>query len=51
MTFADWVDEWSAGLAVKQKTAVGYRSLLESRVLPTFGAVPLRRVTAAMVRA
>jgi len=49
--FGDWVEDWSAGLTVKPKTAAGYRSLLVSRVLPTFGAVPLRRITPAMVRA
>ena len=50
VTFADWVGNWSAGLTVKPKTAAGYQSLLESRVLPTFDAVPLRRITPAMVR-
>ena len=50
VVFGDWVEAWSAGLTVKPKTAAGYRSLLESRVLPTFGAVPLRRITSAMVR-
>ena len=49
--FGEWVEDWSAGLTVKPKTAAGYRSLLESRVLPTFGAVPLRRITPVMVRA
>jgi integrase len=51
VVFADWVGNWSKGLAVKPKTAAGYQSLLESRVLPTFGPVPLRRITPAMVRA
>jgi integrase len=50
VAFAVWVGNWSAGLMVKPKTLAGYRSLLRSRVLPTFGAVPLRRITSAMVR-
>jgi integrase len=50
VAFAEWVGNWSAGLMVKPKTLAGYRSLLRSRVLPTFGAVPLRRITSAMVR-
>ncbi|MCH8899898.1 MAG: site-specific integrase [Acidobacteria bacterium] len=51
VAFGEWVVDWSKGLTVKPKTAAGYRSLLKSRVLPTFGAVPLRRITPAMVRA
>lgn len=35
---------------MKPKTAAGYPSLLDSRVLPTFGPVPLRRITPAMAR-
>jgi len=51
VTFGNWVEAWFAGLTVKPKTAAGYRSLLESRILPTFGAIALRRITPAMVRA
>lgn len=48
--FSEWVAVWESGLSVKPKTAAGYRSLLRSRILPTFGAVPLRRISPAMVR-
>ena len=51
VVFGDWAEAWFTGLTVKPKTAAGYRSLLESRVLPTFGTVPLRRISPAMVRA
>jgi len=51
VTFADWSELWLAGLhGIEPKTRAGYESLLRSRVLPTFGEVPLNRITASAVR-
>jgi len=51
VTFGEWSEQWLAGLhSIKPKTLAGYESLLRSRVLPTFGAVELRRITTAAVR-
>lgn len=48
--FGEWSEGWLAGLHVKPKTAEGYASLLRSRVAPTFGRVPLSRITPASLR-
>lgn len=48
--FADHADTWMAGRIVKPKTRAGYRSLLDSRILPTFGKVPLNMITPDAVR-
>jgi hypothetical protein len=41
--YGDWASAWiDARRDLKPKTLDGYRSLLRSRVLPTFGAVRLR---------
>jgi integrase len=50
VTFGAWAERWLTGLHVKPKTGEGYRSLLRSRVLPTFGKVPLARITPAALR-
>jgi integrase len=36
-TFAEWADEWVAGLRVKPKTQLAYESSLRNHVLPAFG--------------
>jgi integrase len=41
---------WLAGLDIKPKTRAGYESLLRSRVLSSFGHLPLNRISPAMVR-
>ena len=44
--FSDWAEVWLAGkAAVTEKTWDGYESILRSRVLPTFGQVPVGKVT------
>lgn len=49
--YGEWAEQWLAGLADrKPKTLAGYRSLLDSRVLPTFGRLPLKSITTATVR-
>jgi integrase len=48
--YADWAGAWiDARSDLKLKTLDGYRSLLRSRVLPTFGAVQLRDIRSADV--
>lgn len=48
--FAEFADHWLKGKTrVKRKTLDGYRSLLDSRILPTFGRSPLSRIDKAMV--
>jgi len=45
-TYGEWSARWLGQLrGVKPKTATGYRSLLDSRILPVFGEVELRRIT------
>lgn len=51
VNFADYAERWLAGRALKPATAAGYRSLLDSRILPEFGGLPLNRVTRDSVRA
>jgi integrase len=49
--YQEWAERWFAGLVdLKPKTHAGYRWLLDSRVLPTFGHLPLRSITTAAVR-
>ena len=47
-----WASEWMAfsSLAVKPTTVASYQSLLRSRILPTFGDIPLGDVDSLMVR-
>src|SRR6266545_2488441 len=42
----EWANRWLAAVepTLKLKTAASYRSLLRSRILPAFGAVPLAAV-------
>jgi len=45
-TYRAWSEHWLGNLrGVKPKTRTGYRSLLDSRVLPVFGDVELRSIT------
>jgi hypothetical protein len=48
----EWAVEWMqfSSFAVKPTTAASYQSLLRSRILPTFGDLPLRKVDGLMVR-
>lgn len=49
--YQEWADRWFAGLVdLKPKTHAGYRWLLDSKVLPTFGHLPLKSITTAAVR-
>jgi integrase len=51
MTLEVWDETWLRGLpGLKPKTINGYDQLLRSRVLPTFGSVPLSRITPMAVR-
>jgi integrase len=49
--YAEHADAWLNGkLKVNEKTRVGYRSLLRSRVLPEFGSTQLRHIRVDSVR-
>ncbi|MCJ7781226.1 MAG: site-specific integrase [Acidimicrobiia bacterium] len=49
--FGEYAEEWFRGLMLKPKTTAGYRSLLDSRILPTLGTVELRRISPDFLRA
>lgn len=50
MAFADYATAWlDAKSRIKQKTREGYRSLLESRILPTFGRSRLAAIDRPLV--
>jgi integrase len=49
--FDEYAEEWFRGLVLKPKTIAGYRSLLDSRILPTLGSVELRRINPDFLRA
>lgn len=52
ITVGAWADQWLAGrVHLKPKTLVGYVSLLETRIRPTWGDVPLSQVSNADVAA
>jgi integrase len=53
ITVKDWSEEWLriAGADLKPKTVAGYRSLLRSRIIPTFGRYPIADVGAGDVDA
>ncbi len=52
VSFADWSAAWlDAKHDLAARTRFDYRELLDTRVLPTFGAVEIRRITPRMVRA
>ena len=46
ITLGEWAAPWMAGRAdLKPSTLASYRSLLSTRVLPTWGTTPLARIT------
>ena len=50
ISLEDWSAIWMSGrVGLTEKTRVGYQGILNSRVLPTFGAMPIKRVTRAAV--
>ncbi|HEU4490100.1 MAG TPA: tyrosine-type recombinase/integrase, partial [Jiangellales bacterium] len=49
--FGAYADAWITGRDVKPRTRQHYRALLDSRIRPTFGDMPVRAITAARVRA
>jgi integrase len=49
--FEEYAEDWFQGLVLKPKTIAGYRSLLDSRILPTLGSVELRRINPDLLRA
>lgn len=56
ITFTEYADRWLttrmvAGRPLKDRTREHYRKLLDEHLVPTFGALPLRSITADDVRA
>src|SRR3954452_23132265 len=51
-TLGSWVEEWTAFslFRLKPGTAALYRSILRSRILPTFGDLPLSEIEGLMIR-
>jgi integrase len=51
-TLAEWADEWASFsfITLKPGTAALYGGLLRSRILPTFGDLPLSDIDGLMVR-
>ncbi len=50
-TFGDYASDWLAERAdLRPRTAELYRGLLDRHLLPTFGAVPLTRLSTSLVR-
>ena len=44
-TFGEWAERWlESKRSLKPKTRYGYRGLLDSRILPTFGRIALSRL-------
>lgn len=39
--FGRWAERWFDSLTVKPSTAAGYRSIMDRRILPQFGTVPI----------
>lgn len=50
VTFGDYAGAWLAGRDLKPRTRAHYRSLLESRLLPTFGDRPIAAIKPTEVR-
>ncbi len=55
VTFADAAEEWLRYIehdrGRKPSTVAGYRALLRSQLLPTFGELPIESITTAMIEA
>jgi len=49
-TFGQYAARWLSARDLKPRTAELYRSLLDRRIMPTFGETPMQAVSAAMVR-
>src|SRR4051794_334633 len=49
-TFGRYAETWLAHRPLKPRTRAHYRALLDAHLLPTFGALPIRRVSPAAVR-
>lgn len=50
ITFRDWSERIIASKTLKPKTRATYEELLESRILPGFGSMPLRDISRSDVR-
>ena len=48
--FGEYAEGWFRALTLQPKTIAGYRSLLDSRILPILGAVELRRISPDFLR-
>jgi integrase len=51
VALAAYAETWLTGRDLKPRTRAHYRSLLDSRVLPALGSVPVRAITPDKVRA
>ena len=49
ITFAEWAQEWHAGLDLAESTMANLARHLEDHLLPAFGAMPLRDIDAAAI--
>lgn len=49
-TLEDYAEDWLASRDLRPRVRVEYRSLLDNRILPDLGDVPLTRLNAATVR-
>lgn len=49
LTFGEHAERWLTNRTLKPRTRAHYRRLLDARILPTFGSVPLKAVTADLV--
>jgi integrase len=50
VSVGEWSGKWLMTLSLKPKTRAEYESLLRSRILPAFGAMPINRITPAAIR-
>jgi integrase len=50
-TFGAYAETWLAGRELKPRTRIEYRRILDGKLLPHFGGLPLKSITRAEVRA
>jgi len=50
VTLSRYADRWLADRPLKPRTRALYRALLDRRILPTFGSMPVRAITSVAVR-
>ena len=50
VTLAEWSQKWMRSLLLKATTRAEYESLLQSRILPEFGAMAINRITPTAIR-